>query len=150
MTNEIPPENTITIDEMQNAFSLAYGSLIGRLTLENLDLKKQFRAAQARLEKVEKTTFSIEQDNANLLKARAELERQIHTMEETETALLDHIKDMEFQLKKADIAEEIAGQAQKMIDPQIMSDAAAEIAAQANKIVGGENVEGVAIVSENV
>ncbi len=99
MTNQIPAENTLSIEEVRAAFAKSYGGLVGQLTLQNLSLEKQVQSLQSRLSDVEEIAFGLKRDNANLIKSQVTLEAEIAAL-----------------IKAGPTADQIAAQGKAVID----------------------------------
>ena len=80
MTKQIPAENTISIEELQSAFSQSYGALIGQLTIKNLSLEKQLRAQAAFIQEMTTNEAALVQNLQELEDELSELKSSSHTL----------------------------------------------------------------------
>ncbi len=156
MTNQIPSENTLSIEEVQTAFAKSYGRLVGQLTLQDLAQEKQIQLLQSRLDNTEEVTLALEQDNANLIKAQVSLENQIHILEDQaakiieqdqtiqkfmaeETEFVDRIQELEAKLVElVELAEWKADFEAKNNEQPALSPEVSAIAAEGSAIMAKE------------
>lgn len=89
MKGQISPENTISPDEISLAFAQSYEPAIGRLTFDNLQLKRQVQVLQSQLSELGTAFSNLEQDNAKLIKNHIKYEDRIYQLEAELKALIE-------------------------------------------------------------
>ncbi len=78
--NQISPENTVSIEELQGAFSQSYGVLIGQLTIKNLSLEKQLKAQAKFIQEMTTNEAALVQNLQELEDELIELKSSSHTL----------------------------------------------------------------------
>ena len=81
MESRQPDNNTITPDEIAEAFSRSFAPSIGQLTFDRLRLEKQVQALQSHLANVEMDSAQLKAENSSLVTNHIQLEGLMHSLE---------------------------------------------------------------------
>ena len=81
MTDQLSQNTTISPDEISAAFAQSFGTAVGRLTFEKLQLERQVQALHADSAEAEAALINLKQENSNLITNHIQLEGLMHSLE---------------------------------------------------------------------
>lgn len=107
-----PEENTITPDEISLAFSETFAPTIGRLTFENLRLKKEVQKLLSRIANMDAQNTQLKNDYTNMARTRIDFESQIHNLQKELSArpTAEDVANLEAQIVQLVEARSTVGQ----------------------------------------
>ncbi len=122
MTDQLP-QNTISPEEISAAFAQSFGTAVGWLTFEKLQLERQMQTLRLNLDGAMKTIDDLSHENSNLITNHIQLEGQLHSLEKEleERPTLGKMRELE-----AEVAQLIEDATLAQMSGQEMARAEAE------------------------